>query len=316
MTVWKSVLLTLVPILLTGCKVTVSSDHDRSDDHSSFTPGFFFDARDTGDHFPDSDWNRDTHAQACISEPLYFETDSGRVRVYGSPAYSETDFRAAATELERHIDGVLGRFQLRWHEFVEDRSAAAPYPGQILACLTDSVSPDQLAEASISAVSISPHYSHWPYGTDSIFSHQLAHFVQENLSRYSARYTLLPYWFAEGQASVVAGEPIASPYQHYDYDPLDDATLADAAPADYRFEHYALAYHYLEEANDPLAMTILLDLIQLIDWEGGFEGYTDSGESWAFVEAFNAAGLVDHRNQALTWQRYKTDYHYLLSHSY
>lgn len=316
MTAWKGVLLALVPLVLAGCKVTVSSDHDRWDDHSPFSPGFFFDARDTGDHFPDSDWSLDAHAEACIAEPLYFETDSGRVRVYGSPAYSETDFRAAATELERHIDGVLGRFQLRWPEFVEDRSAAAPYPGQVLGCLTGSVSPDQVAEASLAAVSISPHHGQWPYETGRIISHQLSHFVQENLSRYDARHTLLPYWFAEGQASVVAGEPIASPYQHYDYDPLEDATLLDAGAADYRFEHYALAYRYLEDANGPLAMTVLLDLIQLIDWEGGFEGYTSEGETWAFVEAFNAAGLVDHRNQALTWERYKTDYHYLLSHSY
>ncbi|MBW4935377.1 hypothetical protein [Marinobacter sp. F4206] len=312
----KGALLALIPVILAGCKVSVSSGHDHSDDYSHSTPGFFFDARDTGDHFPDSDWDLDTHAEACIDEPLYFESDSGRVRVYGSPAYSETDFRAAATELERHIDGVLGHYQLRWQEFVEDRSAAVPYPHQILGCLTESVLPDDFAEASVSAVSISPHHRQWPYKTGQIISHQLSHFVQENLSRYDARHPLLPYWFAEGQAAVVAGEPMASPYQHYDYDPLDDATLLDAGPADYRFEHYALAYRYLEDANGALAMTILLDLIQLIDWEDGFEGHTDTGETWAFVEAFNAAGLVDHRNQALTWQRYKTDYHYLLSHSY
>ncbi|MCM0614208.1 hypothetical protein KFJ24_17095 [Marinobacter sediminum] len=308
-------LIGLFAILVSGCKVSVSEDYNDSPGHD-FTPGLYLDARDTGDYFPSSSWSLSQHSDDCIDETLYFETASGRVRVYGSPAYSDTDFRAAATELEHGIDGVLSRFQLRWSEFVSDRTAEVQYPGQILGCLSPSISRTEFADASISAIGILPHYSQWPYETDQIISHQLAHFVQENLSRYQARYTLLPYWFAEGQASVVAGESIASAYQHYDYDPLEDATVLDAGPADYRFEHYALAYRYLEEANGKLAMTILLDLIQLLDWEGGFEDFTDTGESWAFVEAFNAAGLVDHRNQSLTWQRYKADYHYLLSHSY
>ncbi|MDY6815895.1 MAG: hypothetical protein SV598_08485 [Pseudomonadota bacterium] len=33
-------------------------------------------------------------------------------------------------------------------------------------------------------------------------------------------------------------------------------------------EHYALAYHYLEQANSQLALTILLDLVQFADREG------------------------------------------------
>lgn len=309
-------LIGLFSVLLGGCKVTVSESYDVSADPHTFTPGLYLDARDTGDYFPASSWNLSQHSDDCIDETLYFETDSGRVRIYGSPAFSDIDFRAAATELEHSIDSVLSRFQLRWWEFVADRSAAAPYPRQILGCLSPTVSRTEFADASISAIGILPHYSQWPYDTGRIITHQLTHFVQENLSRYHSRYSLLPYWFAEGQASVVAGENEASAYQHYDYDPLEDATLLDAGPEDYRFSHYALAYRYLEEANGKLAMTILLDLIQLLDWEGGFDGFTGTGETWAFVEAFNAAGLVDHLNQPLTWQRYKADYHYLLSHSY
>ncbi|MCG7200715.1 hypothetical protein MD273_13350 [Marinobacter pelagius] len=310
-----AVVMGLTLTLISGCKVTVSEGFDDEHDRDSFSSGFFLYIGDTGEDFPDDSWSLDVAAEACIDDSLYFETDSGRVRVYGSPAYSETDFRAAATELERRIDGVLSRFQLRWPEFVEDRSTSVPDPDHLIGCLSPTLSRSEFASASVAAVSIMPYASQWPYDSDRIITHELAHFVQENLSRYQARHSLLPLWFAEGQASVVAGEPIAPVYQHYDYDPLMDVTVFDATTADYRFEHYALAYHYLEEANGPLALTVLLDLVQFADWEG-LDGTTASGESLAFVEAFNAAGLVDHRNRYLSLERFKTEYHELLRNSY
>ncbi|GAA0847724.1 hypothetical protein GCM10009113_24590 [Marinobacter szutsaonensis] len=310
-----AVLTGLAVVLLSGCKVTVSEGYDDDWDRDSYTPGFFLYVGDTGDDFPDDSWSLDAAADVCVDDNLYFETESGRVRVYGSSAYSETDFRAAATELERRIDGVLSRFQLRWPEFVEDRSTAVRYPDRLIGCLSPTVSRTEFASASVAAVSIMPYASQWPYDTDRIITHELAHYVQENLSRYQARNSLLPLWFAEGQAALVAGEPIAPVYQHYDYDPLLDVTVYDATTADYRFEHYALAYHYLEEANGQLALTVLLDLVQFADWEGLY-GTVYSGESEAFVEAFNAAGLVDHRNRYLSLERFKTEYHQLLNDSY
>lgn len=300
---------------LTGCKVTTTDSHHYPDSND-FVSGLFYDARDTGRHYPASAWSLTTYTEACRDEPLYFETHSGRVRVYGSPAYSETSFRAAASELERRIDGVLSRFQLRWSDFVEDRSAAAPYPRQVVGCLSPEVSHTEFVSASMGAVAFNPYYGQWPYETGQIVAHELAHFVQENLSRYDAIYSLLPYWFAEGQSVVVAGEPIAPVYQHYDYDPLRDVTPIDAANTPYRFEHYGLAYRYLEKANGALAMTVLLEMMQVLDWDGGFYGEVSTGESRAFVEAFNSAGLVDHRNNYLSLQRFRSDYHDLLNNSY
>ena len=312
----KAVLiLSVLVIALTGCKVTTSDDHHYPDS-GGFVSGLFYDARDTGRHYPTNSWALASDAEACRNEPLYFETHSGRVRVYGSPAYSETSFRAAASELERRIDGVLSRFQLRWSDFVEDRSAAAPYPRQVVGCLSPEVPHTEFVSASMGAVAFHPYYGQWPYETGQIVGHELAHFVQENLSRYDASYSLLPYWFAEGQSVVVAGEPIAPVYQHYDYDPLWDVTPMDAANTPYRFEHYGLAYRYLEKANGALAMTVLLEMVQVLDWDGGFYGEVSTGESRAFVEAFNSAGLVDHRNNYLSFQRFRSDYHDLLNSSY
>ena len=174
----------------------------------------------------------------------------------------------------------------------------------------------ELASASLGAIAIAPYHTTWPYQSGQRFTHHLAHYVQENLSRYRASHSLLPYWFAEGQARVVAGEAEAQAYQHFNYDPLWDTTVALAGTASYRHEHYALAYRYLERANGSLSMTLLLDLVQFMDWKGNYPGYLSSGESLAFVEAFDAMELVDHHGHYLSFARFRADYHQLLANSY
>lgn len=307
----------LAVVLLSGCKVSgTSDDHHYGYDDSHYTHGYFLDARDTGHYFPDSSWSLNHASEACIGDTLYFETANERVRVYGSPAYSETTFRAAATELDNRIGGVLKEFRMDWRDFIDERSAVAPYSRQLVACLSPRVPDAQLSSAALSAVAIAPYHRSWPYDAGQIFTHDLAHYVQENLSRYNADHTLLPLWFAEGQAAVVADEPIASAYQHYDYDPLWDVTRDDAGNASYRYEHYALAYRYLEKANGALTMTLLLDLVQFMDWKGDYRGVISSGESRAFVEAFDAVELVDHRGRYLSFARFRSEYHELLDASY
>jgi hypothetical protein len=310
---WKKGLLWLMVALLAGCKVSnTSSDLHYGYDDGYYTHGHFLDARDTGRYFPAASWSLNQAAEACVDDTLYFETANGRVLVYGSPAYSENTFRAAATELDNRIDGVLSRFRMSWRDFVDERSAMAPYPERLIACLSPRVTTTQLSSASLAAVAIAPYSGSWPYDAGQIFTHDLAHYIQENLSRYQSDRTLLPLWFAEGQATVVAGEPIASAYQHYNYEPLRDITLYDSGHASYRYQHYGLAYRYLEKANGSLAMTLLLDLVQYMDWKGIYQGVISTGESRAFVEAFDALDLVDHRGQYLSFARYRSDYHTLM----
>src|SRR5690554_983259 len=90
-------LLALAAVVLSGCKVSATSG-DRYYEERSYSRGYFLDARDTGRYFPDESWSLNHEAGVCMGETLYFETADGRVRVYGSSAYSENTFRAAATE--------------------------------------------------------------------------------------------------------------------------------------------------------------------------------------------------------------------------
>jgi hypothetical protein len=310
---WAKSWVWLTILLLTGCKVSSSSDshHDKYGGEPD-TRGYFLDARDTGRYFPTASWSLNHATGACVGENLYFETADGRIRVYGSPAYSETAFRAAAAELDERIDGVLERFHMSWPDFINERSSAAPYPRRLLGCLSPTVNAAELSSASLAAVAIAPYPGAWPYDAGRIFTHDLAHYVQENLSRYRSDRSLLPYWFAEGQATLVAAEPVAPSYQHYDYDPLWDVTADDAGTASYRYEHYGLAYRYLESANSALTMTLLLDLVQFMDWKAEYPGFISSGESRAFVEAFDAMHLVDHRGHYLSFARFRSDYHLLV----
>ncbi|MHA7853310.1 hypothetical protein [Marinobacter shengliensis] len=310
---WVVGVLTLAAVTLSGCKVSATSGdryYDRDEQH--FSRGYFLDARDTGRYFPEGRWSLNYETEACIGDTLYFETADRRVRVYGSPAYSENTFRAAATEVSTRIDGVLNRFRMSWRDFVDERSSAVPYPEQVIACLSPRVSSSNLASGTLAALAVAPYHRSWPYEAGQIFTHELSHFVQENLSRYNAATSLLPYWFAEGQAALVAGDPVAPAYRHYDYDPLRDATRNDASNVSYRFEHYALAYRYLERANGALEMTLLLDLVQFMDWTGDYRGVISTGESRAFVEAFDAMELVDHRGRFLSFARFRADYHALV----
>jgi hypothetical protein len=305
-----------VVIFLAGCKVSTTDDDHYGYEESHYTHGYFLDARDTGRYFPANSWSLNAASETCIGETLYFETANERVRVYGSPAYSETTFRAAATELDGRIDSVLNRFRMNWQDFMAERSSEAPYPKRLVGCLSPLVTSAELSSSSLAAVAIAPYHGSWAHNFGQIFTHDLAHYVQENLSRYSAGHTLLPLWFAEGQAALVAGDPIAAAYQHYDYDPLWDVSKYDAGTASYRYEHYALAYRYLEKANGALAMTLLLDLVQFMDWKGDYHGVISSGESRAFVEAFNALELVDRQGHYLSFARFRADYHGLMGATY
>ena len=81
-TIKAMLILGVLLLALTGCKVTTSDSHHYPDS-GGFVSGLFYDARDTGRLYPTSSWSLTRYTEACQNEPLYFETHSGRVRVYG-----------------------------------------------------------------------------------------------------------------------------------------------------------------------------------------------------------------------------------------
>ena len=87
--------------------------------------GSFQDARVAGVAYPNSitGYAVGSYGRACFNEYNYFETADGRVQVYGSTAYSETDFQVVATMVSDRLDSALQQFGLTWNEFVAQREA-------------------------------------------------------------------------------------------------------------------------------------------------------------------------------------------------
>ncbi len=135
---------TLAATLLLG--LTACGGGDDSGGGSSlpseadFVPGDFKDARIEGIAYPSNLlYAAGNTGQQCKGQTHYFETSDGRVRVYGSTGFSETDFRVVATMIDQRLSTVLEAFGMSWDEFVEQR----PYfTLDHLSYLVDSYRPD------------------------------------------------------------------------------------------------------------------------------------------------------------------------------
>src|SRR5690554_3815692 len=89
---------------------------------SEFVSGDFMDARIEGVSYPSNiQLAAGTTGRQCEGQTNYFETADGRIRVYGSTAFSETDFRVVATMIDQRLSKVMDAFGMSWDEFVEQR---------------------------------------------------------------------------------------------------------------------------------------------------------------------------------------------------
>lgn len=88
----------------------------------SYVTGTFKDASIDGMAYPNSQISASgQNGRACYGQTHYFETADGRVRVYGSTAFSETDFRVVSTMIHSRLDLVMEKFGMSWDGFVDQR---------------------------------------------------------------------------------------------------------------------------------------------------------------------------------------------------
>ncbi|WP_157680757.1 hypothetical protein [Marinobacter nauticus] len=375
--------------------------------------GAFMDARVEGVAYPavsSASMAAGQYGVACSGEHHYFETDDGRIRVYGSTAFSETDFEVVAGMVAQRLDGALTKFGLNWGEFVAQRplvnldklasvvenhhyyqqepdffldSIAAQtyvpgYPGydldpegswqawallddderiaflediyvpmegvmaamdpaapepitindvlipkdKLVVCLNDSMGGNQFGEGSQFGIQVPPHTSSYHSKVGEIFTHELIHFIQNNIANAGQNpYGIMPRWFSEGQAVYFAGQSIASAGHHYTvnpvkilgfYDELDSGVDPSTA-----YEHYGLAYKYIHEAN---GRDVVVDMMRAMktntdtphQWQSAgvdaFGQYPEFDEGLAFTRAFSDH-IKDHTGAAMTIEQYRTGYH-------
>ncbi len=292
----------LAAIVLSGC---VSSSDDEGSERAN--RGGYYDARITGYAFPEDLRQIRSRSQSCIDEPIYFESANERIRVYGSPQYSESTFERAAYEVERQLAGALEHFDLTWDEFVGYRPHITDDPEAILLCIDGSPRPDSFVEASLSGIAFPGYYQNWPYDYEQAIAFELIRFVQMNLSGDFSAYEVLPEWYANGQAYLWSGQKSVAHHEHEVLNPLESTDGAfDRREAD---AHSALAYDYLVKSNSEYLVTALIVESRLLVEQG-------VSRDEAFVKAFDRMGLVDQNGQWMSWNRYLNNYHQLLSMSY
>ncbi|MGO1659993.1 MAG: hypothetical protein ACTHYN_15465 [Marinobacter sp.] len=115
--------------MATGLTACGGSDDGSSGIPSpdSYTAGTFKDAAIDGVAYPNHlpsyglGYASGENGAECYGQTHYFETEDGRVRVYGSTAFSETDFRVVSTMIHSRLDLIMGKFGMSWNEFVDQR---------------------------------------------------------------------------------------------------------------------------------------------------------------------------------------------------
>lgn len=385
-------------ILLTACGGGGGGGGAPSAD--AFVSGTFQDANQTGKTFPT---DRETHGYyggACSGESNYFETDSGRIRIYGSTAFSADDFRAMATLIEQRLDETLSKFGLTWELFKEERgfltiyamrnvlgemtsdpslelgedasgadaydlwrqwseserqSYVAGLPDKLnqqaedlgfdqeewwtpitddqfqrlekdflIGCLSPGMGGGTFGEGTLAGILMPPERQQWPGSVGQIVTHELVHFIQQNLYNEAANPYLLPRWFSEGQAVFLSGQRIANQAHHYNYEPQEVIGFSDEyGDLGMAYQHYGLAYSYIANNNSQTSINDLLRLMKdTVDNPGLYElsvletgEYGQPlvyGEAKAFQRAFDVT-MYDHEGEPMTIDRFRTQYHDLMN---
>lgn len=375
-------------ILLSACGG--GGDDDESNvPTSGFVDGAFKDAAIAGVTYPNRALGAvGTRGRACEGETHYFETADGRIRVYGSTAFSETDFKVVATMLHDRLDAVLAKFGMQWKSFVEQRQTfnlghhanlannylqiyRANNPNSdlegteaeawqlwsslseqeqldfvrdeylydsltmndvllpkdaLVACFNSEMSGSQFGEGSQFGVQVPPYTSTYHSGVGEIFTHEIVHFVQHNISNVGQTpYDLMPRWFTEGQAAYMAGQSVASVDHHHNYDPVQILSYFDeqetGTDTGFSYQHYALAYKYLQDSNGTSALVEMMQALKTNtdtpqQWQPAKEFDPENpdqkDEGLAFTRAFETF-MEDHTGAQMTIERYRTTYHDLMN---
>jgi hypothetical protein len=106
---------------LIACSGGSSSGGSGDGNPKNLIDGDFLSASSTSAEFLIDRSGNGRFGDHCVGEDKYFETKDSRIRVYGSPSFSSTDFKVVATFIDQHLDSVLSRFGMTWEEFVAQR---------------------------------------------------------------------------------------------------------------------------------------------------------------------------------------------------
>ncbi|QDE31963.1 hypothetical protein [Shewanella polaris] len=186
-------------------------------------------------------------------------------------------------------------------------------PDKIVVCLDENRSEDLYGIGSILGMIIPPKSMVNRSDAAQVVLHELIHTIQKNIGTPVDAGSVIDTWFAEGQATFLAGQNMATSTSGY-Y-PLDVVHFLDSDGAFQRdlglaYKHFAKAYSYIDKNSGKDAV---LNLLMDVRYYNG-TGTTDVGygvSSDRFSDAFDANMLKEDGSQ-LALEYFRNNYQYIM----
>lgn len=183
---------------------------------------------------------------------------------------------------------------------------------KIYVCLHEGTDPSMSGEGVWEGINIAAPSVYKPHHLDTFITHELIHTIQMALGS-TVEGLALPRWWTEGQAEFLAGGDTAKRSDNGAFDPqLVVNGMQQSLDAGEAYQHYALAYSYLDAANGREQMLELIRQTKAQPLNSTTIEYNFDREDPRFQQAFNAL-MVDAQGNPLSIERWRDEYHTLIN---
>jgi len=151
-----------------------------------------------------------------------------------------------------------------------------------------------------------------PDNINKLIKHELIHTIQHAISADFDSFKL-PRWFSEGQAVYLSGMSVAKKADHNEYDPTLVVSFYDEYGDSFlAYEHYGLAYQYVNDANGPSSILSMMTNLKVQTHDYSTQLNSELEENHNYVEVFNNH-MKQQNGSALTVSEYRENYHSLMT---
>ncbi|MFT4899042.1 MAG: hypothetical protein ACI9U0_000830 [Flavobacteriales bacterium] len=183
---------------------------------------------------------------------------------------------------------------------------------KIYVCLHENTQPYGWGEGTAIGITIGAESIVVPDDINKLIQHELIHTIQHAISADIDGFKL-PRWFSEGQAVYLSGMSVAKKANHNEYDPTLVVSFYDEyGDPSLSYEHYGLAYQYLNDANSQPSILAMMRDLKVRTFDFSLQLNSELDENHNYVEAFNVH-INQQNGNSLSVSEYRDNYHSLMS---
>ncbi len=183
---------------------------------------------------------------------------------------------------------------------------------KIYVCLHENTQPYGWGEGTAIGITIGAESIVVPDNINKLIQHELIHTIQHAISADIDGFKL-PRWFSEGQAVYLSGMSVAKKSNHNKYDPTLVVSFYDEySDPSLSYEHYGLAYQYLNDANSQPSILAMMKDLKVRTFDFSLQLNSELDENHNYVEAFNIH-INQQNGNSLSVNEYRDNYHSLMS---